>query len=105
MNKIANQYGDVLLEKITKLPNGVKQIAINNGYILEKGEGVHTHIFPDVAGIKVYEKDGDTFVVVDKRTKIDHEEHGVQVITPEIYKNRIQQVWDYESKEARRTQD
>ena len=103
--KIANQHGDLLLEAVDQLPKDAKRIEIQNGYVIERGEGVHTHIFPDVQGIEVYEKDGQIFVRVNKQTELDHEEHGRQIVKPGIYRKRIERVWDYETLEARRTID
>ena len=104
MNKIINQHGDVLLS-VACIPEDAKKLAIQNGFILERGEGIHTHIFPDVSGIEVFEKEGQIFVRVNKPTEIDHEEHGKQKIKPGVYKRNIERVWDYESEEARRTVD
>ena len=105
MNKIVNQHGDVLLVKINEIPKGAKQLDIQPGFVLERGDGVHTHVFPDVQGIEVFEKDGEIFVRVMKTTELDHEEHGRQTVKPGIYKRRIERVWDYETLEARRTVD
>jgi hypothetical protein len=60
MKKIMNQHGDVVLELVDCIPEGAKEIDVCNGYVLERGEGVHTHIFPDVSNIKVFEKEGET---------------------------------------------
>src|SRR4051812_46414656 len=98
MKKIANQHGDLLLE-ISELPKGAKKIKIMNGFIIERGEGIHTHIFPEVEGIDVFEKDGEIFVRVNKPTKLDHEEHGRQTVKPGIYRKNIERVWDYETEE------
>lgn len=103
--KIANQHGDLLLEKVNEIPKGAVPVEAKNGYVIERGEGIHTHIFPDVSGIEVYEKDGQTYVRVNCKTELDHEEHGRQIVKPGIYRKRIERVWDYETQEARRTVD
>lgn len=103
--KIQNQHGDLLLEKIDDIPKGAKRVEVSNGYVLERGEGVHTHILEDVSGVEVYEKDGQTYVHVVQPTKINHEEHGLQPVLPGKYKKRIERVWDYEAEESRRTID
>lgn len=103
--KIANQHGDLLLVAIDEIPEAAKKLKIGNGFVLERGEGVHTHIFPDVSGIEVFEKDGETYVRVSKKTHLDHEEHGKQTVLPGDYKKRIERVWDYETEEARSTID
>lgn len=103
--KIKNQHGDLLLQIVDEIPNDAKKIEIQNGFILERGEGVHTHIFPKVEGIEVYEKEGEIFVRVNKETYLDHEEHGRQVVLPGIYRKNIERVFDYESMEARKVID
>lgn len=104
MDRIENQHGDLLLV-VSEIPEGAKRVKVNPGFVLERGEGVHTHIFPDVQGIEVFEKDGETYVRVSKPTKLDHEEHGIQTVKPGVYKKRIERVWDYESEEARKVID
>jgi len=105
MKKVINQHGDLILYAVEKIPAGAKKIEVKNGFIIERGEGVHTHIFPDVKGIEVYEKDGKTYVKVGDITYIDHEEHGNQTITPGIKEKGIERVFDYESMEARNVID
>lgn len=104
MKKVMNQHGDVVLQ-VADIPKDANPVKVENGFILERGEGIHTHIFPDVSGIEVFEKDGETFVRVNKTTQIDHEEHGRQTLKPGVYKKNIERVWDYESEEARRVRD
>ena len=105
LKKAINQHGDVILMEVSELPKGAKRVKVENGFIIERGEGVHTHIFPDVQGIEVYEKDGQTYVRVTKPTKLDHEEHGHQVVKPGIYRKNIERVFDYETMEARKVID
>jgi hypothetical protein len=106
MNKIVNQHGDLLFMECSKLPKDVKEISVSPGYVLERGEGVHTHVLDDVEGVSVYEgKDGEIYVNVSKDVTINHEEHGKQTLKPGIYKKSIERVWDYESEEMRRVID
>lgn len=105
MNKVKNQHGDLLLVAIDSIPKDAKRLNIQSGFVIERGEGVHTHIFPDVEGIEVYQKNGETFVRVTKPTKLDHEEHGFQTVQPGTYKKRIERVFDYEQMEARKVID
>ena len=105
LKKISNQHGDVVIEVVKEVPSGAKEIKVADGYILERGEGVHTHIFPDVKGIRVFEKDGEIYVKVEDQTIIDHEEHGRQTIKSPCIKKRIERVWDYETEEARKVID
>jgi len=38
--KITNQHGDLLLEKVSDIPEGSKKVDAQDGYIIERGEGV-----------------------------------------------------------------
>lgn len=105
MKKIENQHGDLLLEIVDRIPSGAKRLKVESGFVLERGEGIHTHIFPDVSGIEVFEKDGETYVRVSKKTQLDHEEHGKQTVMPGVYRKRIERVFDYEKLEARNVID
>lgn len=104
MKRIENQHGDLLLE-VSEIPQGAQKIDVKNGYVIEHGEGVHTHIFPNVEGIEVFEKEGEIYVRVNKKTSLDHEEHGQQIVMPGIYKKKIERVWDYETMESRKVID
>jgi hypothetical protein len=105
MKKVINQHGDLLLQRVDAIPKGAKKLNVSNGYVLEKGEGVHTHVLENVNGVSVYEHEGKIYLKVDKTTTINHEEHGRQTLAPGIYEKNIERVWDYESEEARRTID
>lgn len=105
MRKVVNQHGDVILYEVKEIPILSKNIEIKSGYILERGEGVHTHVFDDVSGIEVYEKDGKTYVKVKKDVFINHEEHGYQKIKPGKVEKGIERVFDYESMESRKVID
>lgn len=99
------QHGDVLIYKVEAIPNGAKKVNIQNGFVLERGEGVHTHVINDVSGCEVYEKDGVMYLSVSSPVELDHEEHGVKVLEPGIYRKEIENEFDYESFEARKTVD
>ena len=106
MNKITNQHGDLLFVKIESIPESAKKVEkLKKGYVLERGEGVHTHILEDVQGVEVFEDRGEIYVRVSKPVKINHEEHGIQVLEPCIHKKRVERVWDYEATEARKVID
>ena len=66
MKQIVIQHGDVCLEKVDSIPVDVKKVKIvGNNFIIEKGEGVHTHELVSIGElcdkIEVYEKDGLMF--------------------------------------------
>lgn len=106
MEKINNQHGDLILVEITEIPKTAKKVKnLKSGYVLERGEGVHTHILEDVEGVEVFEDKGEIYVRVSKPVRINHEEHGIQTLQPGIHKKRVERVWDYESEEARKVID
>lgn len=103
MNKIFAIHGDVTLIKLDKLPEGLKRLEWQKGFVLERGEGVHTHTIEDEC--EIYEENGTLYLKVSNPIKIDHEEHGVEIIEPGIYRKEIEQVFDYEEMESRRVMD
>lgn len=106
MNKINNQHGDFILIDAKEVPKSAKKVEnLKRGYVLERGEGVHTHILEDVEGVEVFEDKGEIYVRVSKPVRINHEEHGIQTLQPGIHKKTIEQVWDYEAEEARKVID
>lgn len=105
MKKITNQHGDVLFKKINSIPSGAKKQKILNGFIIEKGEGVHTHTLKTVDNVAVYVKGDVMYLKVAKTTEIDHQEHGVQTIEPGIYEKEIERQFDYENEIERRVLD
>lgn len=106
MNKINNQHGDLILVKVDSIPTSAKKVEnLKKGYVLERGEGVHTHILEDVEGVEVFEDKEDIYVRVLNPARINHEEHGIQTIQPGIHKKRVERVFDYESMEARKAID
>lgn len=103
MKKILAIHGDVTLVQGTSIPEGAKQKKWNKGFVLERGEGVHTHTIESEC--EIYEKDGVMYLKSDKPITIDHEEHGVEVLQPGIYRKEMEQVFDYEDMEARQVVD
>ena len=103
MKKITNIHGDVSLVKVNAIPEGAKQVQWERGFILERGEGIHTHVIEDKC--EIYEKDGTMYLKVDSPVKINHEEHGIQTLEPGIYKKEIERVFSYEEMEARKVVD
>ena len=103
MNKIENIHGDVTLTEVKSIPLGAKKIKWQKGFVLERGEGIHTHVIEDKC--EIYEKDGIMYLKNDTPIKINHEEHGVQIIDPGIHRKNIERVFDYEEMEDRNVQD
>lgn len=107
--KVSNQHGDLILKTVNVIPKTAKKIELeNNSFVVEKGEGVHTHcLVADklTDNVDIYQ-DGETlFLSVKKLTELRHEEHGTQVLEPGIYRKVIEREFDYESMEARQTRD
>ena len=103
MEKVTNQHGDVVLVKINLIPKDAKKLQWHKGFILEKGEGVHTHTIEGEC--EIYEKEGTMYLKVNSPVRLDHEEHGTQTLEPGIYKKEIERVFSYEDMEARKVQD
>jgi hypothetical protein len=108
MKKIVMIHGDVTLCAADSIPKTAKKVVWEPGFILEKGEGVHTHTIENECEIYVDEKSGRMYLK--EKTGpivVNHEEHGKQQIlspTKIVYKE-IEQEFDYESMEARNTMD
>jgi len=96
-------HGDVTLYKVSSIPKTAKELKWKKGFILEKGEGVHTHTIENECGI--YEADGVLYLKVEQPVQINHEEHGLQTIEPGLYRKDLEQEFNYEDMEARNTQD
>jgi len=110
MEKIPNQHGDVILKEVDSIPSGAKKIKnADDVFVVEKGEGVHKHTIQAVeleTKLDVYEKEGILYFKPLTELPLTHEEHGIQTLTPgKIYKKVIEREFDYESMEARNTQD
>jgi len=106
LRKRVLQHGDVILIAVNEIPEGAKQVKLpKRGFILERGEGVHTHVIEDTTGLKVYEKDGVMYLLAENAVQVDHEEHGLKTIEARPIEKIIEREWDYESEEARKTVD
>lgn len=104
MKKMKNQHGDVLLESVEVIPSEAKKVKANKGFVIEKGEGVHTHTLVE-GDFEVYQISDTMYIKVKKDTVLDHEEHGKQVLKPGIYKKNIEREYSYEDNEERRVLD
>ena len=105
MNKIVNQHGDLLFEAVDNIPKDALKVKLQKGYVLERGEGVHTHVLEDVEGVEVFEVGTDIYVRVSEKVRINHEEHGIQTLVPGTYRKKIERVFDYETMESRKVID
>lgn len=105
MKKVTNQHGDVVLTKVNSIPTSAKLVKIKKGFIVENGEGIHTHTLPNVDNVKVFMDNETMYLNVLKEIEIEHEEHGIQTIDPGIYRKDIERQFDYENEVERRVMD
>lgn len=106
MEKIAIIHGDVTLYEAKEIPTGAKKVEWKPGFILEKGEGVHTHTIETECEIYLDEKTGRMYLKeLSDPIKISHEEHGIQTIPAKIIYKDLEQEFDYENMESRNTRD
>lgn len=104
--KVYLQHGDVILYEVDSIPDGAKPIKIVDGFVVEKGEGVHTHVLENVNDVEGYMKDGVLYLKVNGGASINHEEHNVKTLEPgKILRKEIENEFDYEDMESRKTQD
>ena len=105
MHKVINQHGDVLLVSLKDVPKDAVEVKTKNGFVVERGEGVHEHVIEDMSGVKIFTIGDRMFLSVEKQATITHEEHGKQVIAPGIYEKDIERVFDYELEIERKVMD
>ena len=93
-NKDQQAQGDVLLQYISKLPEGCKEVPrIDGRIVVMHGEGGHTHVITDVDAM-FHEKDGKFYLEVTAPVALVHEEHHTQIVEPGIWE--IGQVREYD---------
>lgn len=123
MKRIVNQHGDCLFEMTDNIPKDAKLQKVTDGFVVEKGEGIHTHILRKkcpcsvqesplkLADIKddveVWTLNDDMYIKVKKGKEVvlDHEEHGKQTLKEGIYRKHIEREYSYEDNEERRVID
>ena len=122
MKSIVNQHGDCLFEKVDSIPSNAKVAKVNDGFVVEKGEGIHTHVlrksFPCSArsplqladiqnDVEIWTINDDMYIKVKKGKQVvlDHEEHGKQTLKEGIYRKHIEREYSYEDNEERRVID
>ena len=103
MKKIYCCHGDVTLVKVNSIPKDSKKVQWKKGFILERGEGQNIHSVEDKC--EIYQVGDTLYLKVGSDVRIDHAEHGIQILEPGIYKKEIERVFSYEDMEARKVQD
>jgi len=108
------QQGDVILRKVSKLPEGLKD---QGDKILQYGETTgHMHQFQTTAKVKVYNTPGmaqeggittnfGKYIIVEEPSTLLHEEHKALSIEPGIYEIDIVREFNYEKMESERVRD
>jgi hypothetical protein len=111
VKKLNLQHGDVLLERISKLPEGTTNVNRKNGLlVVMDGELTgHSHtITQENARLMELTKDGksDLYLeVTNEPVTITHEEHKPIAIPPGIYKIGRVLEYDYLTEMERQVQD
>lgn len=100
------QHGDVLLQEIEELPEGVKRVARENGrIILARGEATgHNHAIAERGAI-LYELKGDLYLEVTEPVTIIHEEHRPLEIPEGIYQIGRVKEYDFFAESERSVRD
>lgn len=99
------RQGDVMLDKITKLPAGLKRVQPKNGrFIVAEGEVTgHAHAIEE-KGCEMYVDDkGVMYLTVETETEIVHEEHASITLPPGVYVYTPQR--EYHPEKIRRVED
>ncbi len=103
------RQGDVLIQKISELPEGLVPIEPEaRGYILAHGEVTgHTHAVADTSAARLFWDAALTrmFLVVEQPTTVTHDEHSAIHLDPGYYEIRRQREYSYWNDEERRVLD
>lgn len=100
------RQGDVLLERVAKLPETAKKQKVNGSVILAYGEATGHHHAIHKGSVRVY-KEPDTQVtyieIAEAMAALEHQEHATIMLEPGVYKVGLQR--EYHPKEIRRVAD
>jgi len=118
MKDVKMMHGDVSFIAVDSIPAEAKKVKVQDGFIVEKGEGIHTHVLrrkspcakktmvKDIDDdVEIYQISDTMYIKVKKETIIDHEEHGKQTLKPGIYRKQIEREYDANSDQERRVRD
>ena len=105
MKKAKYQHGDVVLFSIDSIPKTAIKRNLVEKLVVEKGEGVNTHVINDIANIELLEDNDTMYLNVLRELDIDHEEHGKITIEPGFYVKEIERQFDYEKEIERNVID
>lgn len=110
MRKCKVQHGDVLIMEDDQVEENYKKIELKENYIVERGEGVHTHVLTKVKNCTAFKNEfGDLKLQIQNLPEalpaLDHEEHGRLTLMPGIVKKEIERDMDAENEEERNVID
>ena len=105
--KMYYQQGDVLLQKVSEIPESAKKKAnINGRIVLAEGEATgHAHAITDVAECELYTLADALFVKCGTAVTVTHEEHKPITLPAGVWRVSIVREYDHFQEEARRIID
>lgn len=104
------QQGDVLITKISKIPNDAKlKPPSSRGHVLADGETTgHAHVISDIGAVEMFESDNALYMRVLRETELHHEEHNTitkeYLLVGDYIVGRVQE-YDHFLEEAKNVQD
>lgn len=101
------QQGDVLIQKIKKLPINLKRVQSRNGEnVLAEGEVTgHYHGIDDGTTALLEDGSGSRYLSVNMASVLTHQEHKPITLPPGAYSVRQVMEYDHFAEEARKVQD
>lgn len=109
MKTIYMQQGDVILYKEQSIPKNATSVKVTgNSFVLEKGEGIHTHRLKPMKQqlMQVFETKERYYINTGQGLILEHEEHGTADLEPELILSKVKErEFDYETMEARNVMD
>ena len=93
------RQGDVLLYKVSKLPEGAKEVAVKGDVILAVGEVTgHAHRIKQTKqpSARIYDFGAERYLKIVEKVTLTHEEHTAVMLDAGIYR----QVYQHEEKRA-----
>ncbi len=100
------QHGDVLLETVEAMPDGLEKVErTERGFVLAEGE-VTGHAHTVAQDIKLYkDKDGTMYLKSDKPFTLRHQEHAAIRFLPGIFRVFRVREYDHLAEMERRVAD
>lgn len=109
------RHGEVLVQAIDALPEGVEQVYEGKEYVIGHSETGHNHIavadFPNAITVfkPVGADDGTLFLKVSKDSRVEHkksfDQHETKTLFKGLYQITIKRAYDYFAKRLERVRD